>query len=135
MELVRVPVSSVSLGRTRFVVQAGTGVTGLAADFLVATVGANDPLFGGDYAQATVELEVRSASLCEPVLRISLLPGGAQARVMFTPCPGRTHTLEHRTTLGRTTEWQAVTGAPHNSGEVTVDVTGAQDFFRLRVGP
>lgn len=133
VELMRIPVSGLAIGRTRFVIQAGTGVPGLSADFLVAPVGGGNPSEGGSYTTAFADLQVTAGSICSPVLTIVALPGGTQARITFTPCAGRTHTLESLSAIDGVATWQPVAGAPHNSGNVVVNTTGPQRFYRLSV--
>jgi len=131
VELIRIPVVGQGGGTTRFVVQAGTGVTGLSTDFLVAPSGAGEPFTGGEYSGATATLLVSGAG-CNPALTVT--PGtGGNLNLTFIPCAGRTHTVEARTGLADATGWQPLPGAPHNSGSVTVANQGAQRFFRLRV--
>ena len=132
VELMRIPVNGLAVGQTRFVIQPGTGA-GLSTDFLVAPIGGGDPYVGGSYAAAFADLQVTAGSICAPVLQISRLAGGTQARVTFTPCAGRTHTLESISAFDGVATWQAVAGAPHNSGNVVVNIAGAQRFYRLRI--
>jgi hypothetical protein len=134
VELLRIPVLGVSAGTTRFQVQAGTGVTGLSTDFLVAPTAAVDPFTGGDYSAAQVTLQVTGGSGCNPSLALTR-GAGADLTITFIPCPGRTHTVEFRNALADATGWQALPGAPHNSGSVTVVNQTTQRFFRLRVTP
>jgi hypothetical protein len=133
VELMRIPVNGLAIGRTRFVIQAGTGVPGLSADFLVAPIGGGNPSEGGSYTTAFADLQVTAGSICSPVLTIVALPGGTQARITFTPCAGRTHTLESLSAIDGVATWQTVAGAPHNSGNVVVNTTGSQRFYRLSV--
>ncbi len=58
VELMTIPITGLAVGQTRFEVQAGTGVPELSADFLVAVTNAPDPLTGGDYSAASVDLTV-----------------------------------------------------------------------------
>ena len=132
VELMRIPVSGLAVGQTRFVVQAGTGAD-LSTDFLVAPIGGGAPNEGGSYAVAFADLQVTAGDICAPVLQIARLAGGTQARITFTPCAGRTHTLESLSAIDGVAVWQTVAGAPHNSGNVVVNITGAQRFYRLRI--
>ena len=132
VELMRIPVSGLAAGQTRFFIQAGTGA-GLSTDFLVAPIGGGEPYAGGTYTAAFADLQVTGGNICAPVLQIALLPGGTQARLTFTPCIGRTHTLESLSVIDGLAAWQTVAGAPHNSGNVVVNVAGAQRFYRLRI--
>ena len=132
VELLRIPITAQSGGRTRFVVSAGSGVPVLAADFLVALSGGADPVSGGDYSQASADLQVTGGG-CVPELHVAVAGGGASAQLSFTPCAGRTHFVETRAGLGDVAGWQVLPGAPHNSGSVTVAVAGPNRFYRLRV--
>lgn len=133
VELMRIPITGVAAGQTRFSISAGTGVPQLEADFFVAPIGGGDPYLGGLYTGAVVDLQVTGGSACNPVLQISRLPNGTQALISFTPCSGRTHTVEGLTAIDGVATWQALPGAPHNSGSVTVNLSGPQRFFRVRV--
>ena len=133
VELMRIPVTGLSAGQVRFAVRAGTGVPELSADFIAAPIGGGDPLLGGDYSVAFADLQVVAGDACSPVLQITRLAGGATARLTFTPCAGRTHTIESKVIFDNVATWQSVAGAPHNSGNVVVNISGAQRFYRLRV--
>ncbi len=132
VELMRIPVNGLAVGQTRFVIQPGTGA-GLSTDFLVAPIGGGAPYEGGSYAVAFADLQVTAGSLCNPVLQIVRLAGGTQARITFTPCAGRTHTLESLSAIDGVAVWQTVAGAPHNSGNVVVNLAGALRIYRLRI--
>ena len=132
VELMRIPVNGLAVGRTRFVIQAGTGA-GLSSDFLVAPIGGGAAYEGGSYAAAFADLQVTAGNICAPVLQIIRLAGGTQARLTFTPCAGRTHTLESLSAIDGVAVWQTVAGAPHNSGNVVVNLAGALRIYRLRI--
>jgi len=132
VELMSIPVNGLAVGRTRFVIQAGTGA-GLSSDFLVAPIGGGEPYEGGSYAAAFADLQVTAGNSCSPVLQIVRLAGGTQARITFTPCAGRTHTLESLSAIDGVAVWQTVAGAPHNSGNVVVNLTGSLRIYRLRI--
>lgn len=51
----------------------------------------------------------------------------------FTPIVGRQHVVEFRDDLRKGGKWQALPGAPHNSGTATDTGTGSQRYYRLRV--
>lgn len=132
VELMSIPVNGLAVGQTRFFVQAGTGA-GLSTDFLVAPIGGGDPYEGGSYVAAFADLQVTAGSICAPVLQIARLAGGTQARITFTPCAGRTHTLESLSAIDGVAAWQTVAGAPHNSGNVVVNLAGSLRIYRLRI--
>lgn len=133
VELMRIPVTGVSAGTTRFAVAAGSGVPQLAADFLVAPIGGGDPYFGGSYTTAFADLQVTGGAACAPVLQITRLAGGTQARLTFTPCAGRMHFVEGLTAIDGVATWQVLPAAPHNTGDVVVNLTGGLRIFRVRV--
>jgi hypothetical protein len=136
VELMSIPVNGVAIGQTRFQVQAGSGVPLLSSDFQVAPKGGGPAYVGGDYASAFVDLTVSDFVPCLLQLQATRLAGGGGSNVTlqlnFSPCPGRNHTVEFRALLNDVTGWQPLTGAPHNSGSVTVTNTATQRFFRVR---
>lgn len=133
VELMRIPVTGAAVGQTRFAIAAGSGVPQLAADFIVAPTGGGDPYFGGSYTTAFADLQVTGGAACSPVLQIARLPGGTQARLTFTPCAGRTHFVEGLTAIDGVATWQVLPSAPHNTGDVVVNLTGGMRIFRVRV--
>lgn len=134
VELFSVPVSALAPGRVVFSVQAGTTVSELNSDFIVAPAGGGDPRLGGDYSGAKVELQVRGTAA--PRLSISSRVLASQEQVLtvtFTPQAGQTHVVEYRNDLGSGPAWQSLPGAPHNSGTVTDTNRVVHRFYRLRV--
>jgi hypothetical protein len=137
VELFSIPVQGIGVGTASFHVQAGTGVSGLAADFIVAPTGGGDPLLGGDYSAASIQLEVTGGgTVCEAritkIAHSAQVGGGNQAVITFSLCPGKNLSVEFSDDLGGA--WQALPGAPHNSGSVTDSSTSSHRFFRLRIG-
>jgi hypothetical protein len=136
VELMSIPVTGVAIGKTRFMVQAGSGVPQLSSDFQVAPKGGGAPLLGGDYTAAFVDLTVTNSSPCAIQLQVTPLANGGgpngTLRLTFAPCPGRTHTVEFRAGLDDVAGWQSLPGGPHNSGIVTVTNSVTQRFFRVR---
>jgi hypothetical protein len=130
VELITLPVAGVAAGATRFRVQAGTEVSGLSADFLVAPLGGGAALAGGVYTAAFADLQVVSTAACALDLNV-IRQAGSQLLLTFAPCPGRTHTVQFSTALNPTPAWQPLPGGPHNSGSVTVTNTGQARFFRV----
>lgn len=138
VELMRISITGQVAGRTRFVVSAGTGVDGFGADFLVLPLAEGEPLTGGDYTAAFADLVVTGTAGCVPELQMAPLAGGPAGtwQLSFTPCVGRTHTVESRVGLEAGGTWTALPGAPHNSGSLTVTNNATSRFFRVRVdGP
>ncbi len=134
VELFSVPILGVAPGTSTLQIRAGTGVSNLSSDFLVAPLGGGDPLVGGDYTKATIQLEVASGTgLSAKIASQPLANGQLQLTISFTPVAGKTHTVEFRPALGTGPDWQALPGAPHNSGSVTDTNTAPQRFYRIRV--
>ena len=136
VELLSIPVTGLTAGKARFLVKAGSGV-GLSSDFLVMPISGAQPYTGGDYSAAFVDLTVIGSTQSPFSLQATPLAGnggpGGSLKLTFTPSPGWTYTVESRTALGDKTGWQALPGAPHNSGSVTVtNNTGTTRFFRVR---
>jgi len=130
--LLTVPITGLAGGRTTFSVRAGTGVQGLSKDFIVAPKGGGDPLTGGDYRAASVELEVSSGP--QMAIASAPLPGGlARITATFPTTAGVNHVVEYRDQLGAGPGWQPLPGAPHNSGRVTDTNTVPQRFYRVKV--
>jgi hypothetical protein len=131
VELFSVPVGGLQPGKTTFRIQAGTGVPNLSADFIVAPAGGGDPLIGGDYGAAAAQLEVVGSN---SVIRASIAyqKVGAQERltISYPACPAFDYTVQFQSALGLS-PWQALSGAPHNSGSVTLTNPPAPRFFRV----
>jgi hypothetical protein len=134
VELFSVPIKGLAAGNAAFHVAAGSGVPGLGEDFIVAPTGGGDPWLGGDYSQATANLTVGAGS-CQPSLTplLNVQASGAKQLVLnFTVCAGKTHTVEATDDLAHP-NWQALPGAPHNSGSITDAVGTGKRFYRVRV--
>ena len=135
VELMSIPVTGLAGGRTRFLVQPGSGAA-LSNDFQVAPTGGGSAYTGGDYSAAFADLIVTSSIPCALNLTVTRLavsggPGGT-FQLSFSPCPNYTHTVESRAALGDLAGWQALPGAPHNSGVVIVTNTGPSRYYRVR---
>jgi len=128
VELFSVPVLGVAAGRTRFAVQAGTGVSGLSSDFIVAPLGGGAPWLGGDYSSASIDLAVGGGGLLLSITP-SAIPG--QFAITFPVSAGKNYVVQYRDALGQGADWQPLPGAPHNSGSVTVTNDVAQRFCRV----
>jgi hypothetical protein len=134
VELLNVPVQGLAIGQTTFSVAPGSGVTGLAEDFIVAPLNGGDPLVGGNYGAAIAVLQV-TAPLCTPTLSAAysrLAPGTNRVSLTFVPCPNGTNVVEYRDSLVAGS-WQALAGAPHNSGSASDTNSVASRFYRVRV--
>ena len=136
VELLSIPVQGIIAGTTSLHVQGGTTVPALAEDFIVAPAGGGDPLLGGDYSAASIELEV-VGNVVPPSLAITVgaqPPGqGFKVTLTFSPMAGRNHFVEFRDSFGADASWQSLPGAPHNSGSVIDLTTSPQRFYRLRI--
>lgn len=132
VELMSIPVNGLAAGRTRFLVAAGSGVPALSTDFLVALRNGGAAASGGDYSGAFADLEVVGTSACQVQLQIAP-PANNRIQLTFTPCAGRDHFVETAIVPGNPAGWQALPGAPHNSGVVFVTNSLPASFFRLRV--
>jgi len=134
VELITVPISGLAPGRTRFRVQAGTGA-GLSQDFMVAPKSGGNPYTGGDYTAAFADLTV-VGDCTAPQISVTPLDGsGLTARwtLRFTPCSGFNHFVESVDQLQTNAVWQALPGAPHNSGSVIISNSVPKRFYRVRV--
>lgn len=137
IELMAIPVTGQVAGQTRFQVTAGSGVSALSSDFMVSPKTGEVPYTGGNYTSAFANLTVTGGgAACQPQLVASPLAGaggpGGTLQLTFTPCPGRTHTVEYRAALGDVPGWLPLPGAPHNSGSVIVTNSSNYRFFRVR---
>jgi len=137
VELFTVPVQGLAPGKTRFSLRAGTSVSNLAADFIVAPVGGGPPWLGGDYgALASVELEV-AATEVELVAHISVTefptPQGRHVVITYPVQSGWNYLVEFRDSLSPTSTWQALPGGPHNSGRVEDASPAPQRYYRVRI--
>jgi hypothetical protein len=134
VELFSVPVAGLAAGHASFAVQAGTGVTGLSADFIVAPLGGGDPLVGGDYSAARVELEVTGGGQL-PALSITRTPLSATVQRLTITFPVSTGQdfLEFRNGLNAGSAWQAWPAGPFNSGVVLDTNSLPHRFYRLRI--
>ena len=101
----------------------------------MATTTGGDPLIGGVYDAATAVLQVSATAPCRPLLSAafnSLAGGTNRVALTFTPCTGHTNTVEFRDSLS-TGIWQALPGAPHNTGSVTDTNKVPTRYYRVRV--
>jgi hypothetical protein len=135
VELLSMPVKGVAAGKAMIKVQAGTGED-LAEDFIVAPLGGGeDPLTGGDYSNAQIELQV-SGNIQAPRLTI-VLGRNAQTQnpevtLKFTPAAGINYFIEASDSLGPAASWQPLSGAPHNSGQIVDPASAQHRFYRVR---
>ncbi len=134
VELLNVPVQALAVGQTTFSIAPGSGVSGLAEDFIVAPLGGGDLMVGGVYDAATALLQI-TAPLCTPTLSATysrLDSGTNRVSLTFVPCSNGTNVVEFRDSLV-SGAWQALPGAPHNSGSVTDTNSVVTRFYRVRI--
>ena len=132
VEIFSVPVTGMAPGTAHFQVAEGSGVPGLKHDFIVAPSEGGDFLSGGDYSLAFADLDVLEQ--CALQLSIQRLPSG-DLELSFPLCAAINHTVESRSALGGDAVWQALPGAPHNSGVVTIPAPTVSQYFRVRIDP
>jgi hypothetical protein len=129
VELFNVPVTGVSTGKVTLSVQAGT-TANLGADFIVAPAGGGDPLVGGVYSVASIDLNVVGGGPRVSIAR----PASGQATISFAVVAGQNYFVESSGTLAPGS-WVTLPNGPHNGGSVTDTNVVAQRFYRLRIGP
>lgn len=135
VELFSVPIVGVAGGQAIFRVTAGSSSPGPSVDFVLSPAEGDQPLIGGSYEGATVNLEVIGNPPCHPRLDLrqeSLATGERRVIISFAPCPAGEHVVEYRDSLTEGS-WQPVAGAPHDSGLVTETISDSVRFYRLRV--
>lgn len=135
VDLLVVPVTGLAPGWTSFRIQPGTGVTNLAADFIVAPSGGGDPWLGGDYSVATVNLLVvdpTSLPRFQSVTHTNSANGANQVMLSFEVQPDFDSQVEYLDTIGDLAGWQVLPGAPHNLGVITDVNPSPNRFYRLR---
>jgi len=138
VELMRLPVSGLAVGQTRFVVRHGSGVDVLS-DFIVVPLTDDDPYFGGDYSQAFADLTIVNGP-ANPVKSLSItqtnLPGGLHAvSLRYSAIPGYDCYVEYRSQLAGGSDWQTFPSAPHNTGLYRDTNSAPARFYRLRLAP
>jgi hypothetical protein len=139
VELMRIPVSGLSAGQTRFMVRHGTGVPSLSEDFIVAPLSGGGFLSGGEYSTAFADLIVLAAPTnaitCLNITRTNLAGGLNKVTVQFCPLAGYDHHVEYRDQLVGGPGWQTFANGPHNSG-VYIDTNNVPvRFYRIRGVP
>ncbi len=132
VELMAIPITGLTQGRTRFSARAGSGAPQLSEDFIVAPLGGGEPLTGGDYSLAQADLNVICVLRLTTARLTNAVGQTTGVRLSFTLCPGQDHTVEFTESLRTPILWQPLAGAPHNSGSVTVTNSGSQRFYRVR---
>ncbi|MBI3867661.1 MAG: hypothetical protein HY299_03935 [Verrucomicrobia bacterium] len=135
VELMAIPLSGLAPGKTRFSIQAGSGVAGLSADFLVAPQGGGDPWVGGDYSVAFVDLNVTSSGqVPAPTLSIIVTDqpgGGRKTELRYDTQPGVDYFVEYRDVIEGGAGWITAPGSPFNGG-VYIEITSAPTrFYRI----
>jgi hypothetical protein len=137
--LFSVPVTGVAAGKNTFSLRAGTGVAGLANDFLVAPLGGGDPLTGGNYLAAIAQLQVTSSSneLRPFSLTLTRLAPVELGRweITFPTVSGWNYYLQTRSSMSVTSSWNAVLSSSLTSGKITITNKTASSFYRVQAQP
>jgi hypothetical protein len=138
--LFSVPVTGVSAGKNTFSVRAGTGIEGLASDFIVAPLEGGDPLVGGNYLSALAQLEVSPSSTNElapfRVTLTRLLPADAGGwEIGYATVAGWDYYVQSRPNINTGSSWQSIPGGPFNSGKITLTNKAAGNFYRVQAQP
>lgn len=136
VELFVIPVTGLQQGRTTLRVRPGSGVPGLASDFIVAPLGGGDPLFGGEYTAASLDLLVIQSNT-PPRLSIAFTntAGTNQVELRFAPPAEFTCEVEYCDRLEEPNTWQPLPGAPHDSGLAVDPHPAPRRFYRVRAVP
>ncbi len=138
VELLRIPITGLAAGQTRFSVRHGTGQPNLAQDFLVAPTNGSSFLSGGDYTTALANLTVLPASggatnvPCLTIAQASL--GGSLQRITLNYCPlaGYDHFVEFQNAMQGGAGWQSIAGGPFNSGLYIETNNIGMRYYRIR---
>ena len=136
VELLSIPVTGLTVGKTRFGVRHGTGVASLSEDFLVAPTGAGEFISGGVYSAAFANLTVVAAPSnsinCLTLTHTNLPDGSNRVMVQFCPQAGYNHYVEYRDQLVGGPGWQPFPNGPHNSGIFIETNSVPLRFYRVR---
>lgn len=138
VELMSIPVTGSALGQTRFLVQAGSGVTNLSGDFLVALTNGGAPLTGGNYSVAFADLTVSATAPVAIRLTnsyVRLAGNTNKITLTYNTVAGHNHFVEYRDQLVGGIGWQTFTGGPHNSGIYLNTNNLPLRFYRIRAVP
>lgn len=137
VELLRIPVTGLAVGQTRFGVRAGTSAPALNDDFIVAPLDGGAYLSGGDYTAAFTNLTVVSAPAsaaitCLTIAYTNLSSSQHRITLNFCPVSGYDHYVESRDQASGGTGWQTAAGGPYNSGVYVETNNVALRFYRVR---
>jgi len=130
VQLMSIPVTGTAGGVVEFQAAAGTGEPLIAADFLVNPLDLGDPMIGGNYGAASVQLNVEAVCALQLGIGYTATPG--VLALAFTPCAGYNHTVEFANVVTTNTVWMALPGAPHNTGSLNVTNSVSPRFYRVR---
>lgn len=139
VELMRIPVTGVAAGQTRFGVRHGTGQPNLSQDFIVAPKDGGEFMVGGEYSAAFANLTVLPSASAE-ITCLSIthtnLPGSLhKITLSFCPVSGYDHYVEFRAQAGGGTGWQTAAGGPYNSGVYVETNNVSTRYYRVRAVP
>jgi len=139
VELIRIPVTGLASGQTRFGVRAGTGAPALSQDFIVAPLDGGEMMTGGDYGAAFANLTVVPASsnviACLTITHTNLPGNLDKVTLQFCPLAGYDHYVEFRDQLAGGAGWQTFPGGPHNSGVYSNTNNAPGRFYRIHAVP
>ncbi len=139
VELIRLSVTGLAAGQTRFGVRAGTGVPSLSQDFIVAPQGGGAFLSGGSYAGALAVLTVLASTNaridCLSIAQTNLPGGLNQVTLQYCPPPGYSTYVQYRNQLVGGADWQSFPNGPHNSGLYRDTNNVTIRFYRILAFP
>ena len=139
VELLRIPVTGLAAGQTRFGVRHGTGQPSLSQDFIVAPKEGDEFLYGGDYSSAFVNLTVipgvSGSITCLSISHTNLSASLHKVTLNFCPAAGYDHYVEYRALAGGGTGWQTAAGGPYNSGVYVETNSVPMRYYRVRAVP
>jgi len=136
VELMRIPVTGLAVGQTRFGVRHGTGQPSLSQDFIVAPKDGGEFMSGGEYSGAFINLTVlaapASAITCLTITHTNLSATLHKVTLSFCPVSGYNHYVEYRDQVSGGTGWQTALGGPYNSGVYVETNSVPTRFYRVR---
>ena len=135
VELMSIPLSGLSPGKTRISLRPGSGVSGLTADFLVAPLSGGDPWTGGEYSTAFVDLVVTGSTQVTPptiAIVVTDLPNGSRrTELRYAIQAGVDYSVEYRDVIEGGAGWVVVPGGPFNTGLYFETTSAPTRFYRI----
>lgn len=133
--LLDVPIRGLTGGQVTFAVRPGSGVSGLAADFIVAPLGGGEPWLGGDYSTATVTLTVVNPQVharVDSIHVVSLTGGLNRVELRFPPPTGYQAQVEYCDLISPARQWKTLPGGPFTGGLAVDPAAPRTRFYRMR---